>query len=936
MKKINNIYLFFIKNIKLSLLSFFIILLFYYKYLFNQNQIIQNDYKKNQITLQITDKDLKEKNKILEEVQKKIQNIFDVSQEKPSFVIKPHKFNKGDIVYAFTLNTLSNIKPFQEGIISANYNLTDTDYLPISIKGKNNKIFFNTKGEFIGISLPHQDPNAEINHIITSNSIFYFTQCKKIQDELKSSTNKNVNTPNKYYFFIEFDENIQKNKYKIFLNQEGFFLGLYNLENPQTSVNYILEYLLFTYCKQQIENKILNTKTSEILDETNNPINKHILNLNKITFLIKVNSSLNNIFLNAGSGFIFFAEEIKQKNNDIIYNYYVLTNRHVLQIIMKNPSIQIELLNIYFHSKGELLGFINNNDSYDDIAILTFQDKDPNKFQEIQTIIKKVLPPKKINVVQGETVYSMGSQMSHIQAQKLTFDDLKNYFSKMDSSSNEKSYLEFNLLKKGNIVYFNEKEIAFDIQIDNGNSGGPVFNIDGEIIGMNKSVLTDANDVPDKISQCINIEHIKQICNKIIKLHKKNPITKFFQISSENFDYLKNELNSFLPFSETKILPGQTKNNITISIQELLNYFKNTNTKSISSHLIKEEKDIKLNIKLIIIFHKQEEIFYLNPKEEKIKIIYNENKNEIIFQKKNQKNLSEFKFYNINNIRFHNSQEPFLSLELTYPHKTNNENNIINQKHNVMNLQKIKNSLIIWKKNEIISGNGIIFQKKALSHDRFLYFVLSTYTHYNNKFISIIESIKNIFSNEVEITTFYDENYKKEKGEIKSFLFDNNNLLLLNFESSNHYDIVPTRDVQNLNLGEEVFFLINNNNDYFPQMFKGVVSYKTQDFFLCDSVFNLNQKNKTANPKLNFLYFDNEGHFIGVNKDIKETNLDDDVLINFNKVSLFKNIDIVNLLQKGKLKESFSLIFSCTFIIITIFLFIHLVDLFNKLKLNYS
>ncbi|MDV3179098.1 MAG: hypothetical protein Q8855_02530, partial [Candidatus Phytoplasma australasiaticum] len=76
---------------------------------------------------------------------------------------------------------------FQEGIISEEYDQNQSNTLSISIKGKNNKIFFNKRGEFIGISFPQQSHKMEINYIITSNYIYNFCErmYKKFNNNIK-------------------------------------------------------------------------------------------------------------------------------------------------------------------------------------------------------------------------------------------------------------------------------------------------------------------------------------------------------------------------------------------------------------------------------------------------------------------------------------------------------------------------------------------------------------------------------------------------------------------------------------------------------------------------------------------------------------------------------------------------------------------------------
>ncbi|MDV3192790.1 MAG: hypothetical protein Q8840_02445, partial [Sweet potato little leaf phytoplasma] len=138
----------------------------------------------------IIDEENKNKYQIVEGIQQKLQKIFDNQQPTNNNLfpkIKKYNFHKGETVYGFTLDINDNIKPFQEGIISEEYDQNQSNTLSISIKGKNNKIFFNKRGEFIGISFPQQSHKMEINYIITSNYIYNFCErmYKKFNNNIK-------------------------------------------------------------------------------------------------------------------------------------------------------------------------------------------------------------------------------------------------------------------------------------------------------------------------------------------------------------------------------------------------------------------------------------------------------------------------------------------------------------------------------------------------------------------------------------------------------------------------------------------------------------------------------------------------------------------------------------------------------------------------------
>ncbi|WP_323847855.1 MAG: serine protease [Phytoplasma sp.] len=893
--------------------NFFIfVLLFlmcYYWFLFelNKDDIVFNEYKKNQHLSSVNVEGLKEKERIIKGLQTQIKNIFNLSSEKPIFDIKPHRFYKGQIVYAFSLDIDNGMSPFQEGIVSRDYNLDSDDYLFVSFKGKNNKIVFNTKGEFIGISAPDQDYSGGIiNHIITSNSFFYLSQCESFDDDPEIK--------NDYYFEIKSKTGT---KNKIFLDQKGLLLGFSKKPQPET-INlwdYLFKHIFlkknqFSQCKRNIVDTY--NEDDKILD---NSLNNKIKDLDQITFLIALTTSdiygHNNV-LSLGSGFIYKAEKADNGN----YKYYVLTNRHVISsfynLRYRYQNLQIKLFHPNENVKtGKLLGTINNKDIYDDIAVVTFEDSDRMNFEKRQSILDKAFPKKKININQGQIVYSMGSQISDVPEEHLTFNP--HDYNKYPHKLNHQKLIGTNLLKKGNIVYFNAKEIAFDIQIDGGNSGGPVFNSEGQIIGMNKSVVLSSDSLMDRISQCIYIEHIKRKFDEIIQLQKQksqSSIVDLIPASDTNSDH-------FLDFIQNQNLGIENFNRQSISIvfKDLLNYLKKMPKNSISSRKLKHSQDIQFKIDLILSVYGQKQIFFFDPTKETITISYDIKNNKIIFGKNGPDDLVELKEYDINEIDKLQIYEPFLSLELNYPSSSNNDNNEINKNNNLMTLQKIKNSFIFFEYNKYINGNGIIFQKQQLSNNKFLYFVLSAYIHADGFLDSTIKSVKNIFDNQVGIITYHNGKYKKETGDIRNFL-PNDDLILITFESSDVYDVVLNRSTEDLKLGEEIFFLNNDDDSYYPHMLKSVVSYKDKDIFLCDSVFDLT----TKKSKFNLFYFDHDGCFVGINKK------NDNFASYFAPVSLPKEIDILSLLIQSQLKKILPFVFSFVFLFVFCFIIIFLFE----------
>ncbi|MDV3164102.1 MAG: hypothetical protein Q8772_02370, partial [Candidatus Phytoplasma australasiaticum] len=181
------------KNYLLLLVYFFILITFIFYY-FNYKKILTSNVnisiKYDNYNENIIDEENKNKYQIVEGIQQKLQKIFDNQQPTNNNLfpkIKKYNFHKGETVYGFTLDINDNIKPFQEGIISEEYDQNQSNTLSISIKGKNNKIFFNKRGEFIGISFPQQSHKMEINYIITSNYIYNFCErmYKKFNNNIK-------------------------------------------------------------------------------------------------------------------------------------------------------------------------------------------------------------------------------------------------------------------------------------------------------------------------------------------------------------------------------------------------------------------------------------------------------------------------------------------------------------------------------------------------------------------------------------------------------------------------------------------------------------------------------------------------------------------------------------------------------------------------------
>ncbi|MDV3166930.1 MAG: S1C family serine protease [Vigna little leaf phytoplasma] len=880
-----------------------------------------------------------QKKRDIEKHQINLRKIFEQKENIEPFKIKSYDLKRGDIVYAFVLDTSTNYKPFQEGIVSENYSKDQIDALGISIKGKNNKIFFNQKWEFIGISIPYQENSYGINYILTSNKIFHFLNRyanqipnEKITNKITDS-NKFEQKPKNYYLPITCEIKNSENqkvayKDKICLNEKGFFMGLNSVRKKLFAIqkpNFFLsdwaalQNFIFNYFNHILIDlsKAHQHETEKDLDEYQTNEDETKINkfekISKISFYIEVPMELNNNMqqYNGGSGFIYKA----QKKEDG-YEYFVLTNKHVITEHASKENIK--LYNDYFVKENQeikIKNIIRGNEHFDDIAILKFTDEDDQKFQEIEKILKEVILKnyKNLNILQGDSIYSLGSQINQIP-----YIAMDKFYSNPNHLIKYK-LLKKNLLKKGNVVLQNAKEIHFDINIDSGNSGGPIFNEKGQIIGMNKSILIYAVNSPqtNNFSQAIPIDYILKII--------ENP--------QDDIDKLEKEIINFLKLEKNLNNPNENKQNIlsiySIFTDKLKKILSTRDTHITSEILVPKQigdQQIVLNIEHIKTYDDKEHILTLDPLKEIIEISLSQRDNNVIIFKKINQTSQEKTIKKLKLSSDLKSDDFFFHFEL------------VNKNFNKENKNKIVDSLIVWNKGQY-GGNGIIFYKKKLKNkpNHFLYLVLSNYENTNNNlFDNVIEKIKNLFINNINIIIVRNEDYQEEKGKIDSFYLKNN-MVLISFESSKNYNVINIRDIEDLKLGEEMYFVINTHNEkYFPQFFKGNIGYIFEETkkFLIDCVFNTKKNNMMnyvlENKNANFLCFDNQDNFVGFNEIILNNDNSNINIANFIKFATTEQNKIKILLKDIFNQKNLTIVLSIIFLTISSIILIIIIKPLKK------
>lgn len=186
---------------------------------------------------------------------------------------------------------------------------------------------------------------------------------------------------------------------------------------------------------------------------------------------VSVNVIKNDNILGAGSGFV------------ISEDGYIITNHHVTK---DNDSYNVVIGEEYIDA--EFIG----SDPYADIAVLKV---DPKHVKGVAIIGNS----KESKI--GDTIFTVGTPVSIKYAGTITRGIISGKNRLIETST-----------VSDNVDWLLEV-IQIDAAINNGNSGGPLCNVNGEVIGVNTLKL--ANNI-DSISFAIPIETAMEYANKII------------------------------------------------------------------------------------------------------------------------------------------------------------------------------------------------------------------------------------------------------------------------------------------------------------------------------------------------------------------------------------------------------------------------------------
>lgn len=180
----------------------------------------------------------------------------------------------------------------------------------------------------------------------------------------------------------------------------------------------------------------------------NTTLQEQIKKINPSVVIIKSDES------SIGSGFIYKVD----KNNA-----YILTNEHV---VTNKKKVNVELI-----TNKKVKATVLGKDPYLDLAVLKIDKKYATKPVKLGN-------SKKINV--GDRIFTIGTPIAEEYKNTATsgiISGLDRAVKTQDSS--------------GNDIIMNM--IQIDASINNGNSGGPLVNLNGEVIGICTLKITDAN-----------------------------------------------------------------------------------------------------------------------------------------------------------------------------------------------------------------------------------------------------------------------------------------------------------------------------------------------------------------------------------------------------------------------------------------------------------
>ncbi len=250
----------------------------------------------------------------------------------------------------------------------------------------------------------------------------------------------------------------------------GFFGGYYGGSQRKIDVN---------SANVQANRQVINSE-SQLITNIAKEVGESVVSVN-----VTSSATTNSIFgsrsyqqKSAGTGFIVDADK-----------GIIVTNRHVVP--SGTSSVSVTLSDGTTLGDVEVIGRTNDNDSLD-IAFLKVKDKKGKTLKAV-----KLGDSSKVQV--GDKVVAIGNALGQFQ-NTVTSGIISGYGRSVEAGDASSSETLQNLFQT-------------DTSINQGNSGGPLVNINGEVIGINTAVAGDA----ENIGFSIPINDVQGLIKSVLK-----------------------------------------------------------------------------------------------------------------------------------------------------------------------------------------------------------------------------------------------------------------------------------------------------------------------------------------------------------------------------------------------------------------------------------
>ncbi len=147
--------------------------------------------------------------------------------------------------------------------------------------------------------------------------------------------------------------------------------------------------------------------------------------------------------------------------------YYAITNHHVIEGLEVGDSLEVQLSTEDNTVSAVLVGY----DEYNDIAIIEFD------YTSSELYVVEFADKETVSV--GNFVVAIGSPLGFDYYNTLTLGVVSAFRNFDAYSDGVENYVDY---------------IQHDASINSGNSGGPLFNLSGELIGINVLKITATSD----------------------------------------------------------------------------------------------------------------------------------------------------------------------------------------------------------------------------------------------------------------------------------------------------------------------------------------------------------------------------------------------------------------------------------------------------------